>query len=59
MKRTPIYLNTIPDSEYVIGVINRPPYTPESYILLTASCQNVAFDVHRFETLTKNLSQNS
>lgn len=43
---------TIPDKEYVIGVINTPPYSPESYIPLTASRQDVAFDAHRFKTLT-------
>jgi len=43
---------TIPDKEYVIGVINTPPYTPESYIPLTASREDVAFDAHRFNMLT-------
>lgn len=43
---------TIPDKEYVIGVINTPPYTPESYIPLIASREDVAFDAQRFKTLT-------
>lgn len=42
----------IPDKECVIGVINTPPYTPESYIPLTTSRQDVAFDAQRFKTLT-------
>lgn len=43
---------TIPDDEYVIGVINTPPYTPESYVVLEESNADVAFDYDQFKTMS-------
>ncbi len=40
---------TIPNEEFVIACINVPPYTPESYIQLTASNAAVDFDSKQFE----------
>ncbi len=42
---------TIPDQEYVIGVINTPPYTPESYKVLEHSDAQVQFDYDQFTML--------
>jgi mannose-6-phosphate isomerase-like protein (cupin superfamily) len=42
---------TIPDDEYVIGVINTPPYTPESYKVLESSDLQVQFDYDQFKML--------
>ncbi len=44
---------TIPDHEYVIGVINTPPYTPESYVPLNEqSNEHVGFNYNQFKMLT-------
>jgi quercetin dioxygenase-like cupin family protein len=40
---------TVPDNEYVIGCINVPPYTPESYIPLKNTVAEVEFDYDDFE----------
>lgn len=39
---------TVPDDEFVIVVVNRPPFAPENYITLTASDPAVHFDHEQF-----------
>ncbi len=42
----------IPDDECVIAAISRPPFTPESYIPISATDPSVGFDEAQFERLT-------
>jgi mannose-6-phosphate isomerase-like protein (cupin superfamily) len=42
---------TIPNSNFVIAVINTPPYRPEDYFPLTASNDTVCFDQQQFVRL--------
>lgn len=43
---------TIPDSNFIIGIINTPPFKPEHYIALTQSNSIVEFDHQQFKQLT-------
>lgn len=45
---------TIPDHDFVIAVVNTPPYRPELYISLHASNDSVCFDQQQFVRLCKN-----
>ena len=41
----------IPDDQFVIAVINTPPFDPKKYVKLTKSDESVAFDYAQFERL--------
>lgn len=43
---------TIPDNQYVIAVVNTPPYKPENYISLKESNPLVKFNQEQFNKLT-------
>lgn len=46
---------TIPDNNFVIAVVNTPPYTPEHHIVLTESNSLVDFNQDQFERLTHGM----
>ncbi len=43
----------IPDDQFVIAVVNTPPFDPKKYMRLTKSDESVAFDYEQFEQLVK------
>lgn len=44
---------TMPDSEFVNGVVNKPPFAPENYIPLTGSNPDVQYDHEKFLARTR------
>ena len=42
----------IPDQDFVIAVVNQPPFTPDCYIPITETDPSVGFDKEQFERLT-------
>lgn len=45
---------TIPDNEFVLAVINTPPYKPEHNILVFKHDPSTSFDYEQFQRLTGN-----
>ncbi|HUD11942.1 MAG TPA: AraC family ligand binding domain-containing protein [Candidatus Saccharimonadia bacterium] len=45
---------TIPDENFVIAVVNTPPFKPEIYITVTESDPSVKFDQNQFARLTSH-----
>jgi mannose-6-phosphate isomerase-like protein (cupin superfamily) len=43
---------TVPDKDFVIAMVNTPPFKPEIYITLTESKSDVQFDYEQFKRLT-------
>jgi mannose-6-phosphate isomerase-like protein (cupin superfamily) len=46
---------TIPDSNFIIGVINTPPFNANNYVALTESNSQTEFDYQQFKELVNNL----
>jgi len=46
----------IPDNQFVIAVINTPPFDPKKYVRLYATDSSVAFDHEQFVRLTSTQS---
>lgn len=47
---------TIPDKEFVIAVVNTPPFDPHNYHILTATNTSVQYDATQFAELVKSKS---
>lgn len=45
---------SIPDNEFIIAIVNTPPFSPDRYINVTEDDDVVGFDKSRFEELTKS-----
>jgi mannose-6-phosphate isomerase-like protein (cupin superfamily) len=43
----------IPDDQFVIAVINTPPFDPKKYVQLTQTNESVSFDYEQFTRLVK------
>jgi len=44
----------IPDKQFVIAVVNTPPFRPENYKVITDTNESVGFDNEQFKQLSLN-----